>query len=777
MIESNCRWDEVYAIYNTLPPHERLFLGNRFVDSPNTVFRWIVTCNGENAGFIELYDMKGVGSHKGELIISTAICPQYRGIGLLEEMQKKIEQFTYKSKKYDKLIWLAKDANKRSIKCAERLGYKKMYHEMDHWVYKMEINKKPLHEDTNESLFSLNESLISLNFYHASPSKYENVIKPIAPNYGTKLYDSHWAVYMWKDKSLAYPYCLFTYIHKFMQKNFSKEERKDKLLEHVKYGIYYMTKDVYEALKEHCVGKTAYVYTINVPLEDFIHIKLGHTNAFPEYSLDKEATIIDREEIKITEKYFDKYVVVTSVSNIKKLKKELVKEKEKNPTNILYNSNDDAYKVSYKFYIANAHGYLDTNKDLNEVLSNDELMIEAFNKELNTADYGILINGKTYTGKNIDYRKYKTISPKDFEKYYAGTCWDYAEYEAKQFEELFGFKHTLNDLKEKEYSMYYMQIDDNNMCPSHTWIVYKLNGKIYLFESSWKKYQGITEYNTEEEMVKDYIKKLKAFSKSKDDPIIVTKYNRNTKFGLTPTQFMKRCIKEGKVIYSEIPSISVDESYEKMPMVLSEDDVYCNMSKFKNPYNIIFVCGTSGSGKSTLSKQIRDMYNVQWVSLDSLMFWLVKKERSPEDVLNQDPILYKYLVEHDIPFDYLHKKYGSTKQLGSNKEIREMTIDFCEWISKQKDLYCVVEGLQTTFFHNHRKFILYPFVFKGTSMLKAWYRRINRDNSHIWMDPSRWRNMVEWTKEWKHDIDRLRKAVISNSNDIYTKKEEEIYND
>ena len=229
----------------------------------------------------------------------------------------------------------------------------------------------------------------------------------------------------------------------------------------------------------------------------------------------------------------------------------------------------------------------------------------------------------------------------------------------------------------------------------------------------------------------------------------------------------------------------LDESYEKMPMILSEDDIYCNMSKFKNPYNIIFVCGTSGSGKSTLSKQIRDMYNIHWVSLDSLMFWLVKKERTPGDVLNQDPILYRYLVEHNIDFNYLYHKYGNVdklglkkvKELGQNKEIRKMVVDFCEWISRQKDLYCVVEGLQTTFLHDNKEFISYPFIFKGTSMLKAWYRRIKRDNSAVWLTPSRWEDAVRWTKEWKHDVDRLRKAVISNSTDIYTKQEEDIYSD
>lgn len=523
-----------------------------FSDGDEVVKRYCCTIDNVPAGFMEYSRY-----NDGYTYISIAILSKYRG-----KPYNIADRFITLAKMDNTDIrYVANKKNLASQKFIEKYPeFKLADTTRDCYVYEYQNSKSNNNDKKHkELLYESNESFLSLNFYHASPSKYDKVIKPIAPNYGTKLYDPHWAVYMWKDKSLAYPYCLFTYIHKFMQKNFSKEERKDKLFEYIKYGIYYMTKDVYETLKEYCVGKIAYIYTINVPLKDFIHIKLGHTNDFPEYSLDKEAAIINREEIKITEKYFDKYVVVASVSNIKKLKKELAKEKEKNPTNILYNTKDDAYKVSYKFYIANAHGYLDTNKDLNEVLSNDELMIEAFNKELNTADYGILINGKVYTGKNIDWSKYKTISPKDFEKYYAGVCWDYAEYEAKQFEEIFGFKHTLNDLKEKEYSMYYMHIEDNNMYPSHTWITYKLNGKIYVFESSWMKHQGITEYNTEEEMMKDYIKKLRLFSRLKDDPIIVTKYNRNTKFGLTPSQFMRGCIKEGKVIYSEIPSISVDE--------------------------------------------------------------------------------------------------------------------------------------------------------------------------------------------------------------------------
>ena len=145
MMKTNCKWDEVYSIYNTLLPHEKLYLGNHFIDSPYTVFRWIVKRNTENAGFIMLYDMKRPGSHRGELIVTVAIWEKYRGMGVLQELQASAEKFVSSSSKYNRLIWYAKDANKKSIHCAEKLGYTKKLHELDHWVFDKTIkNKKSL---------------------------------------------------------------------------------------------------------------------------------------------------------------------------------------------------------------------------------------------------------------------------------------------------------------------------------------------------------------------------------------------------------------------------------------------------------------------------------------------------------------------------------------------------------------------------------------------------------------------------------------------------------
>ena len=698
MMKTNCTWKEVYAIYNTLLPYEKSYLGNHFIDSPNTVFRWIVKRNNENAGFIMLYDMEKPGSHKKELIVTIAIWEKYRGMGGLQELQAAAEKFVSSSSKYNRLIWYAKDANKKSIHCAEKLGYTKKFHELDHWVFDKTIkNKKSLESNSNE----LNID-ISLTDYKTCKSIYEQLSK------------------------------------------------KDKIAINA-YGTSTVFSDGDEVVKRYCCT----IDTVPVGFMEYSRYNDGYTYIsiaiLSEYR-GKPYNIANRF-ITLAKK---DNTNIRYVAN----KKNLASQKfiEKHPEFKLADKTRDCYVYEYQKSKSN-------NND-------KELMIEAFNKELNTADYGILINGKVYTGKNIDWRKYKTISPKDFEKYFAGTCWDFAEYEAKQFEEVFGFKHTLNDLKEKEYSMYYMQIEDNNMCPSHTWIVYKLNGKIYLFESSWMKYQGITEYNTEEEMVKDYIKKHRKESHDKDNPIIVTKYKPNEKFGLTPEEFMRRCIDQGKVIYSEINSIPVQES-KNMPMVFSEDDVYCNMSKFRNPCNIIFVCGTSGSGKSTLSKHLSNIHNATYVSLDHIMFWLNRKPRTDMDIRLFDPTLYEYYTENAIPFDELVKLCNSKNDERFFDYAKSRILDYIEWLSKQDEQF-IVEGIQTSWVYDKDKFIVYPFVFKGTSMIKSWIRRAIREKDFFYRFDLK--IALKWTSEWKRDVNRIRNAVMLKTTDIYTQKEVYINN-
>ena len=456
MMKTNCKWDEVYSIYNTLLPHEKLYLGNHFIDSPYTVFRWIVKRNTENAGFIMLYDMKRPGSHRGELIVTVAIREKYRGMGVLQELQAAAEKFVSSSSKYNRLIWYAKDANKKSIHCAEKLGYTKKLHELDHWVFDKTIkNKKSLESNSNELNIGKNID-ISLTDYKTCKSIYEQLSK------------------------------------------------KDKIAINA-YGTSTVFSDGDEVVKRYCCT----IDTVPVGFMEYSRYNDGYTYI----------------SIVILSKYRGKpYNIANRFITLAKMdntsiryvvnKKNIASQKfiEKHPEFKLADKTRDCYVYEYQKPKSN-------NND-------KELIIEEFNKQLNDADYG-------------------------------------------------------------------------------------------------------------------------------------------------------------KVIYSEINSIPVQES-NNMPMVFSEDDVYCNMSKFRNPYNIIFVCGTSGSGKSTLSKYLSDVHNATYVSLDHIMFWINRKPRTDMEVKLFDPTIYKYYKEKGILFDELVEICNS-KNRKFFDYAKNRILDYIEWLSNRRN--------------------------------------------------------------------------------------------
>ena len=108
-------------------------------------------------------------------------------------------------------------------------------------------------------------------------------------------------------------------------------------------------------------------------------------------------------------------------------------------------------------------------------------------KRLNTYDYGYIKNGKKIKGMENFFDDYKSLTISEFEKYKIGVCWDYVHYEAYWFDK-HGYK----------YDTFYIQVqDEDNDCPSHTYLVFYLPGsnKVYYFESAWGKYQGIEEFD------------------------------------------------------------------------------------------------------------------------------------------------------------------------------------------------------------------------------------------------------------------------------------------
>jgi hypothetical protein len=185
---------------------------------------------------------------------------------------------------------------------------------------------------------------------------------------------------------------------------------------------------------------------------------------------------------------------------------------------------------------------------------NDNLLYEIFklNEKLNKFKHGIIIGEKFAFNEQNVIPRYFSLDTQIFEKYQTGACWDFTEYEAKVFEEDFGFTCSIDKelTEDKTFSMYYMVImDKTEIQPTHTWLSFKYNNQYYLFESHWESQKGIHVFETENDMLHFYAEKM--YEKNNytldDYPMVIVKYERNDLEGKTPHDFMLTCINNNTI--------------------------------------------------------------------------------------------------------------------------------------------------------------------------------------------------------------------------------------
>lgn len=120
--------------------------------------------------------------------------------------------------------------------------------------------------------------------------------------------------------------------------------------------------------------------------------------------------------------------------------------------------------------------------------------IKSLNDELNKWKYGVVIDGKVVTdASKVDWSRYKTHPIDVMNKYKAGICWDFVNYQHNIFK-----KHGYHD----ESHMFVMERNnDPNDIVTHTFSIVNIGGKKYWFESSWFKHQGVHEVNSYKDVV------------------------------------------------------------------------------------------------------------------------------------------------------------------------------------------------------------------------------------------------------------------------------------
>ena len=162
---------------------------------------------------------------------------------------------------------------------------------------------------------------------------------------------------------------------------------------------------------------------------------------------------------------------------------------------------DTSITENYKVKLINPTMFMDS---INEDSGGDNSTfnkIKAFNMSLTyNFRYGLRINGiydpdRNTTADDWD-RYYQYQRPHDFNKSKVGTCWDYVGYESWYFSRNF---------QNVQYNTYCIIFRDGITDPSHTFLIFQLNGNYYYFESSYKKNAGIYVGQNENELIEHVI--------------------------------------------------------------------------------------------------------------------------------------------------------------------------------------------------------------------------------------------------------------------------------
>lgn len=157
---------------------------------------------------------------------------------------------------------------------------------------------------------------------------------------------------------------------------------------------------------------------------------------------------------------------------------------------------------------------------------------EILNK-MSDIEYGYVDNKGNIHKTNYDHfhDNYMLQSPEELEKSKVGVCWDQVELERKYF----------GDYPHKTFFIEYEE--GNN--PTHTFLTFKKNNKVYWLEHAFENYEGIHEYNTLEELLLDVKNKFIDFEQIKDykeELLNIYEYTK-PKYNISCEEFYNHCIK------------------------------------------------------------------------------------------------------------------------------------------------------------------------------------------------------------------------------------------
>lgn len=172
---------------------------------------------------------------------------------------------------------------------------------------------------------------------------------------------------------------------------------------------------------------------------------------------------------------------------------------------------------------------------LNHIFINEKVQIDYDETIADILDLNKRLNSYKYSYKDYkDFAKeYRVASPEKFEKQQGGVCWDFAAYEA------WWFKKNHPDIS---FTTWYVIFDNNNDCPTHTFLTFRYKGKLYYFESAFGKTMGVWQVKSEKDAINFVMDSMIGKTKLGEYPYYVIKYDATDKklIGVGVMSYMER---------------------------------------------------------------------------------------------------------------------------------------------------------------------------------------------------------------------------------------------
>ena len=208
---------------------------------------------------------------------------------------------------------------------------------------------------------------------------------------------------------------------------------------------------------------------------------------------------------------------------------------------------------------------------------------------------------------------------------------------------------------------------------------------------------------------------------------------------------------------------TVEENFNKIPVIISEKDMYLNFPiKDKN---IIFIVGFAGAGKTTLSNKLKSKYGIKYVChLDDFVYLDYFDNISKSKIINffkkKNDVYYNFIKKYPDYIEHILKVEKLLETKPDIQEIRPYMIETTKYIYKlidfikNKKYSCIIEGidLYNVFYYNP-EYLTYPIIVKGTSKLESIFRAIKRDNYKVSFD--RIIDFFNWSSDSEIEINHL----------------------